>query len=188
MLCDGLLTIHSPPLSQALFATSPPPPASPRPSLPTVVGQELAPDLVIKFFDPVTKTVRLKRRFTVIEVSSRMSWRTQRTVVESSTKYHNGPGGIDPALQPTYALRCRPAICMCVCVSVHVCVHARVPVCACVRVHARAGGCAWCPSNGMHILYGWGLRGWWGGGLCDGVGGCGCRCGGLGGAAAVLAT
>ena len=66
--------------------------------------QELAPDLVEKFFDPVTNTVRVKRRFTVIETQSRFSWRTVKTVVASSQKYYIGPGGIDPALQPTYAL------------------------------------------------------------------------------------
>jgi hypothetical protein len=67
-------------------------------------SQELVPDLVEKFFDPVTNTVRVKRRFTVVETQSRFSWRTVKTVILSSAKYHDGPGGVDPALQPTYAL------------------------------------------------------------------------------------
>ncbi len=58
----------------------------------------------VQYFDKKTNSVRVRRRFTVVETHTMLSWKVQRVVVPSSSKYHRGPGGIDPDLQPTYPL------------------------------------------------------------------------------------
>lgn len=68
------------------------------------LNRELAPDLVEKFYDPKTNSVRVRRRYTVIETPNRLNWKLKKTVIPWRAKYHDGPGGIDPALQETYPL------------------------------------------------------------------------------------